>query len=129
MVKLADSASGLRVVAGRMRPAGAAMWSASRQAASVIGRTGRRLLERQLDGGYRPDPPGQPPPPNTDNAIELGNVQVRHGRRVALDAVSGVFAPGSLTAVIGPNGAGKSTLLNVLAGIARPRRGEIICPA
>jgi zinc/manganese transport system ATP-binding protein len=57
------------------------------------------------------------------------NLQVRHGRRVALEDVSGRFAPGSLTAVVGPNGAGKSTLLNALSGLTRPSRGEVICPA
>jgi zinc/manganese transport system ATP-binding protein len=116
-------------MAARMRPAGAAAWAGSREAACVIGRAGRRFLERQLDGGYQPDPPRQSHPPNAENGIEVRNLQVRHGRRVALDAVSGIFAPGSLTAVVGPNGAGKSTLLNVLAGIAHPRRGEIVCPA
>ena len=54
---------------------------------------------------------------------------VRHGRFVALEAVNGRFAPGSLTAVAGPNGAGKSTLLDALAGLARPWRGTIDCQA
>ncbi len=34
-----------------------------------------------------------------------------------------------MTAVVGPNGAGKSTLLNALAGLERPFRGNIVCPA
>jgi zinc/manganese transport system ATP-binding protein len=67
------------------------------------------------------------PPPG--NGIEVRNVSVRHGRRVALEDISGTFAPGSLTAVVGPNGAGKTTLLNVLSGLAPPHRGEVICPA
>jgi zinc/manganese transport system ATP-binding protein len=61
--------------------------------------------------------------------IELRNLSVRHGRRLALEDVSGWFKPGSLTAVIGPNGAGKSTLLDTLAGLIRPSRGQVICPA
>jgi zinc/manganese transport system ATP-binding protein len=66
---------------------------------------------------------------SADNGIEVRNVQVRHGQHVALEGVNGRFAAGSLTAVVGPNGAGKSTLLNVLSGLARPNRGEVVCPA
>jgi len=77
----------------------------------------------------RPDRSIVPLPPAGANAIEVRNVQVRHGRNVALENVSGCFAGGSLTAVVGPNGAGKSTLLNVLSGLARPNRGEVVCPA
>jgi zinc/manganese transport system ATP-binding protein len=53
---------------------------------------------------------------------------VRFGRRVALDAVSGEFAPGSLTAVVGANGAGKSTLLAAIAGTMRLSAGSIDRP-
>ena len=64
-----------------------------------------------------------------DQGIEVRNVSVRLGGRLVLENLSGRFAPGSLTAVVGPNGAGKSTLLNVLAGLTRPSRGEVICSA
>jgi zinc/manganese transport system ATP-binding protein len=67
--------------------------------------------------------------PGAGNGIDVRNVSVRLGRRLALDNVTGTFPPGSLTAVVGPNGAGKSTLLNLLAGLIRPNRGEVICPA
>ena len=60
---------------------------------------------------------------------EVRNIQVRHGRHVALEGVTGRFASGSMTAVVGPNGAGKSTLLNVLSGLVRPSRGDVVCPA
>jgi zinc/manganese transport system ATP-binding protein len=63
-----------------------------------------------------------------DGPILLRDVTVRFGRQVALEAVSGEFAPGSLTAVVGVNGAGKSTLLAAIAGIVRPARGTIRCP-
>jgi zinc/manganese transport system ATP-binding protein len=62
-------------------------------------------------------------------AIVLTNVSVRHGRRTALDSITGRFETGSLTAVVGPNGAGKSTLLNVLAGLTRPNAGNVTYPA
>jgi zinc/manganese transport system ATP-binding protein len=55
----------------------------------------------------------------------LREVTVRFGQRVALDAVSGAFTPGSLTAVVGGNGAGKSTLLAAIACLVRPVSGTI----
>lgn len=61
--------------------------------------------------------------------IVLDDLTVRYGRRVALEAVSGEFAPGSLTAVVGANGAGKSTLLAAMAGLVRPVRGAVNCGA
>jgi zinc/manganese transport system ATP-binding protein len=67
--------------------------------------------------------------PREDRAIDIRGISVRHGPRLALDRVTGRFEPGSLTAIVGPNGAGKSTLLNVLAGLIRPHRGEVVCPA
>lgn len=62
--------------------------------------------------------------------IKLDNVTVRFGHHQALQAISGSFAAGSLTAVAGLNGAGKSTLLKVIAGIIKPNAGEVyVCPA
>jgi zinc/manganese transport system ATP-binding protein len=54
---------------------------------------------------------------------------VRYGRRLALEAVTGDFAPGSMTAVVGANGAGKSTLLAAIAGIVPLARGVVNCGA
>ena len=64
-----------------------------------------------------------------DSRVVLRNITVRYGRRTALDAVSGEFASGSLTAVVGANGAGKSTLLAAIAGAVRLAGGAIDCPA
>jgi zinc/manganese transport system ATP-binding protein len=61
--------------------------------------------------------------------VVLHNVTVRYGRRVALEAVSGEFVSGSLTAVVGANGAGKSTLLAAIAGVVRLARGVVNCAA
>jgi zinc/manganese transport system ATP-binding protein len=44
-----------------------------------------------------------------------------------LEAVSGEFASGSLTAVVGANGAGKSTLLAAIAGVVPLTRGVVDC--
>ncbi len=64
----------------------------------------------------------------TERGIVLRSVTVRYGSRVALEAVSGEFASGSLTAVVGANGAGKSTLLAAIAGTVRPDSGIVDRP-
>jgi zinc/manganese transport system ATP-binding protein len=64
-----------------------------------------------------------------DGCVILHNVTVRYGRRVALEAVSGEFAAGSMTAVVGANGAGKSTLLAAIAGVVRLAAGVVSCAA
>jgi zinc/manganese transport system ATP-binding protein len=64
-----------------------------------------------------------------DGHVVLRDVTVRYGRRVALEAISGQFVSGSLTAVVGANGAGKSTLLAAIAGTVRLAHGAVNCPA
>src|SRR5713226_2629521 len=64
-----------------------------------------------------------------DARVLLRDVTVRYGRRIALEAVSGEFAAGSLTAVVGANGAGKSTLLAALAGVVPLAGGVVNCAA
>ncbi len=50
---------------------------------------------------------------------EFGPVRALRGLDFEVDR-------GSTLAVVGPNGAGKSTLLRILAGLARPTRGNLI---
>jgi zinc/manganese transport system ATP-binding protein len=57
--------------------------------------------------------------------VTLRDLTVNYRERIAVEAVSGVFAPGSLTAIVGANGAGKTTLLDAIAGLVAPRRGSI----
>jgi len=59
------------------------------------------------------------------HALELHDLQLAHDDHIAVESLSGRFAPGRLTAVVGPNGAGKSTLLAALAGLLTPRQGRI----
>jgi zinc/manganese transport system ATP-binding protein len=66
---------------------------------------------------------------SAEGGVLLRDVTVRYVRRVALEAVSGEFASGSLTAVIGANGAGKSTLLAAIAGVVRLAGGTVECAA
>ncbi len=81
-----------------------------------------RFLHHVLDGGLRPGAATQLP---AAPSLTLDSVSAGYNGQLAIEQVSGAFAPGSLTAVIGPNGAGKSTLLNVLAGVARLHLGSI----
>jgi zinc/manganese transport system ATP-binding protein len=78
-------------------------------------------LRRWLDPGYRPQLAVQ----RDGIAITVANVGVAYGGRIALESISGIFGPGSLTAVVGPNGAGKSSLLKALAGVQPLRGGDI----
>jgi zinc/manganese transport system ATP-binding protein len=57
--------------------------------------------------------------------VTLRELTVGYRERVAVEAVSGAFAAGSLTAVVGVNGAGKTTLLHAIAGLVAPRQGSI----
>ena len=100
--------------------------SASRQAITALGSAARTMLDRAFKGDHRSSASHTSP---ADSGIDVRNIWVRHGRRVALEGISGRFEPGSLTAIVGPNGAGKSTLLNVLAGLTRPYRGDVVCTA
>jgi zinc/manganese transport system ATP-binding protein len=65
---------------------------------------------------------------DADCRVILRDVTVRYGRLVALQAVSGGFPAGSLTAVVGGNGAGKSTLLSVIAGLVPTAGGAVHRP-
>ena len=57
--------------------------------------------------------------------IDLHGVAFGWRGHVAVQAVSGSFARGSMTAVAGPNGAGKSTLIKGIMGLLRPLSGSL----
>jgi heme exporter protein A len=59
-------------------------------------------------------------------SVEFQGVGKRFGTRSVLAAVSGTLRQGQVLVVAGPNGSGKSTLLNILAGLLRPSRGEVV---
>jgi heme exporter protein A len=57
--------------------------------------------------------------------LEATGLRRAYGRRQVLRDIDLTVAAGEAVAVVGPNGAGKTTLLRVLAGLARPDRGEV----
>jgi zinc/manganese transport system ATP-binding protein len=59
------------------------------------------------------------------NSIALHDLTLGYDGHPAVHHLSGVFEPGSMTAVVGPNGSGKSTLLKGITGILRPLGGRI----
>lgn len=58
--------------------------------------------------------------------VSLSGISLAFGGVSALTDVSLDVAPSQLMAIIGPNGAGKSTLLNVMSGVYRPDKGDIV---
>ena len=57
--------------------------------------------------------------------IEVKNVTVNFGAKIALKDISFSVKAGSKTAIIGPTAAGKTQLLYLLTGLLAPTSGEI----
>lgn len=57
--------------------------------------------------------------------LEVEDLTVHYGERVAVDGLSLALVPGETVAVLGPNGAGKSTALLAVAGSLMQTRGSI----
>jgi tungstate transport system ATP-binding protein len=60
-----------------------------------------------------------------ENIIKIENLLVQRGGVTVLNISELTVERGKIFAVIGPNGAGKSTLLLTLAGLLRPRQGQL----
>jgi branched-chain amino acid transport system ATP-binding protein len=58
--------------------------------------------------------------------LEVNNLSKAFGGLRAVDNISFALKKGELVAIIGPNGAGKTTLLNLITGIHKPSKGEIL---
>ncbi len=58
-------------------------------------------------------------------ALEISDLTVHYGKRVAVDGLSLSLRPGEIVAMLGPNGAGKSTALLASAGAILPSHGAI----
>jgi ABC-2 type transport system ATP-binding protein len=57
--------------------------------------------------------------------IEVENLTKRYGDKLAVDELSFVVEPGTVTGFLGPNGAGKSTTMRMIAGLDRPTSGTV----
>lgn len=61
-----------------------------------------------------------------EKKIEVRNLTVSYGNIIAVENISGIFEPGSLTAIVGPNGGGKSTFIKALQKLIKPSKGSVI---
>jgi branched-chain amino acid transport system ATP-binding protein len=57
--------------------------------------------------------------------LSVRNLVTTYGKIEALKGVSLDVTSGSITCLLGPNGAGKTTLMMSIAGVLKPRAGEI----
>jgi manganese/zinc/iron transport system ATP- binding protein len=57
--------------------------------------------------------------------LSFSDLTVTYGGLTALAGISATVSPGQVVGVIGPNGGGKSTLLKTIAGVVRPRTGQL----
>jgi len=58
--------------------------------------------------------------------LELRNLYKAFGGLQAISNVSLSVEEGEIVSIIGPNGAGKSTLFNLITGVYKPDRGDVI---
>ena len=56
--------------------------------------------------------------------IEVTHLSKRHGATTAVDDLTFVARPGTVTGFLGPNGAGKSTTIRAIVGLERPTSGS-----
>ncbi|MFP5577779.1 MAG: ABC transporter ATP-binding protein [Acidimicrobiia bacterium] len=59
-----------------------------------------------------------------DATVEVDDVSVWFGQKVALSELSCSFGPG-VTGLLGPNGAGKTTLMRAVCGLIPAKRGQV----
>jgi ABC-2 type transport system ATP-binding protein len=55
--------------------------------------------------------------------IEVRDLSKRYGDKLAVDQLSFIVAPGTVTGFLGPNGAGKSTTMRMILGLDKPNSG------
>lgn len=91
---------------------------------SLLRRLGLRrpARETQDDWATLLAPNGAPSGPPV---VELQGVEAGYGSRSVLRGLDLSLYKGEFAALVGDNGAGKSTLARVLAGLVKPRRGQV----
>ena len=60
------------------------------------------------------------------NILEIKNLVVSYGGIEAVKGIDLTVEEGKIVTLIGANGAGKSTTLKAVAGLVRPKSGEIL---
>ncbi|EQB89909.1 NitT/TauT family transport system ATP-binding protein [Clostridium punense] len=62
--------------------------------------------------------------------VELRNIYMNYhslkGETSALENINLSIEAGDFVSIVGPSGCGKSTLLNIIAGLIKPSRGEVL---
>jgi len=61
----------------------------------------------------------------TMSVAEVKDLTFSYGKKKILDGLSLTVEAGECVGIVGSNGCGKSTLLNLLAGVKKPRSGQI----
>ena len=77
----------------------------------------------QAGSGVRP--PGEASLATAAVLVELQDVGLRYGGRVALEAVDLVLHAGEIVTLVGLNGSGKSSLARIVVGLQAPEQGEV----
>ncbi|GKU25924.1 ABC transporter ATP-binding protein [Clostridium folliculivorans] len=60
------------------------------------------------------------------NIVEVNNITKRFNDKLVLDNVSFNIKKGEIFGLLGPNGAGKSTLINLMVGLLKMDKGQVI---
>jgi len=63
--------------------------------------------------------------PLSHPAIEVDELTIVYGDRIAVNGLSFQAMPGQITALLGPNGAGKTSTVETLEGYRRPTAGSV----
>jgi len=74
---------------------------------------------RGEDDGQLPDAPQTAPP-----VLEVEDLHVSYGARVAVDGVGFRIDRGEIFGLLGPNGAGKTSTLSAIEGLVKPKSGS-----
>lgn len=61
----------------------------------------------------------------TEAAIELQDLEVKYGERLAVNGLSLTVPVGAIFGFLGPNGAGKTTTIKTLLGLRKPDGGRV----